>query len=206
MSFLRRIIKSQRAHRVHSIAGLMVERRFEGEFEVPGGKFRFIYAPAMARLVAGKLQLSGTLRVSDSKGSTRTRTDIKALLISTQGGIGAAPPRIVPPALMSPRLEQSRTGEPSAPRPALPDIEATGENSFTGVLYFRIEPLVGRTLAVAADMSKVQLNARLYSTDERTRTLQGVYSAIAENLLGPAVDERKAGAYIGELNRMLGSA
>jgi hypothetical protein len=70
-------------------------------------------------------------------------------------------------------------------------------------MYFRFEPLDGGALGVAADLGRVQLNARLAPTDDTGRALHGVYSSVVEALYSRRSDPRMASAAIGELNKLL---
>ncbi|HKP86294.1 MAG TPA: hypothetical protein VJZ26_09365, partial [Blastocatellia bacterium] len=126
---------------------------------------------------------------------------------SAQGGIGTAPVRpqgldggVQPaaPAVPTPQQPSAATGG----RP-IPIVESSGPLSFCGVMYFQLEPIDARALGVPADLSRIQLNARLAPTDATGRALHGVYSAIIEALYGKRTDERLATAAITELNKML---
>jgi hypothetical protein len=70
-------------------------------------------------------------------------------------------------------------------------------------MYFQLEPLDGRALGVAADLSRVQLNVRLAPTDNTGRALHGIYSAIVEALYVKSVDRRLATDAVAELNKAL---
>ena len=119
--------------------------------------------------------------------------DVQATLISAQGGIGTAPQRKKMPADLSPV------------RPDLPIVESTGALSFCGVLYFKLTPIDGRALGVPAVMSPWQLNVRLAPVNEAERTLQGVYSSLADAVLVRQIDRRIVGAHVDELNKLLAS-
>ncbi|HKS40620.1 MAG TPA: hypothetical protein VJX74_08375 [Blastocatellia bacterium] len=190
--------------KLNSMAALLKERRFDGSFEVAGSKYQFTYAPAKAQVAGERLLLRGRLVVTNSRGQSRTRENVGALLASTQGGIGTAPVRsqaliggVVPsqPAVPTPQ-------QPSDSKP-LPVVESTGPLSFCGVMYFQLEPLDGRALGVAADLSRVQLNVRLAPTDNAGRALHGIYSAIVEALYVKSVDRRLATDAVAELNKAL---
>ena len=190
--------------KLHSMAALLKERRFDGSFEVAGSRYQFTYAPAKAQVAGERLLLRGRLTITNSRGQVRTRENVGALLASTQGGVGTAPVRsqaliggVVPsqPAVPTPQ-------QPSDSKP-LPAVESTGPLSFCGVMYFQLEPLDGRALGVAADLSRVQLNVRLAPTDNTGRALHGIYSAIVEALYVKSVDRRLATDAVAELNKAL---
>jgi hypothetical protein len=207
MQLAKKLFGTKRDDRLHSIAALLVGRRFEGSFDVNDAAFRFTYSPSMTRLVGRSFEAVGRFSVTDSKGAIRTRENVTAKLISAQGGIGAAPPRPSLAALQAsdaPNPQQSSISEGAtgSGRP-LPQVESTDRRSFCGVLYFQLQPLDGRAFTVPRDMRRVQLNVRLLSTDETTRTLHGLYSGLVESLCSKEVNERAAAVYIGELNRLL---
>lgn len=180
-----------RGPRLHSIAALARGRRFNGSFSIGGMDYDFSYAPARVSVVGRRLQFQGRLAVKDSRGQTRSRDHVRAMLVGTQGGIGTAP---------------TRPGNPTSSATAssdLPDVESTGVTSFCGVMYIHFEPLTGKSLAVPADMSRVQLNARFAPVDDEERALQAVYSAIVNALSGKQPDATVAASAIGELNQIL---
>ncbi|MGA9773915.1 MAG: hypothetical protein WBV94_33095 [Blastocatellia bacterium] len=196
--------RARSAVKIHSIAALLKERRFDGRFEVAGSSYRFTYAPARAEVAEQKLQLRGRLTVTNARGVSRTKENVRAVLASTQGGIGTAPVRsqttvggVQPAAPAVPTPQQ-----PSDSRP-LPVVESTGPLSFCGVMYFQLEPLDGPQLGVAADLSRVQLNARLAPTDNPGRALHGIYSAIVEALYVRSADLELATLSVAELNKAL---
>ena len=182
--------------RIHSMAALLRERHFSGSFDVAGASYRFTYAPSKAELAEGRLQLKGRLTITDPQGRARMRDPVKALLASTQGGIGRAPAR---PSI--PGVEKREAGQSQATE--LPAIESTGPLSFCGVIYFRLEPINGRSLGVPADLSRVQLNARLTPTEETGRKLHGFYSFLVEAIYGSEADHKTAETIIEELNKFL---
>jgi hypothetical protein len=192
------IVKKREPIRLHSIAGLLKERSFTGSFEAGGAHFGFTYLPVKASIGGQKLILEGRLTVTDARGKELVRDRVQALLAAAQGGLGGAPAR--------PQLN-ARVGAPREPAAAspsgLPITESTDSLSFTGAMYFILEPLEGRALGVNFDLSRVQLNARLAPTDATARSLQGVYSAIVDSLYGAKVDNASAQAYVSELNRLL---
>lgn len=205
--------------RLHSIAGTLKGRSFTGSFELTGAKYRFSYEPARAEIVAEKLRLRGRLIVTDSRRRTRQIDNAQASLIATQGGIGAAPIRrqvlvggvSASTASAANQQQQQAANEPKRPddssaRRTLPEVDSTGPFSFCGVLYFRFDPLDAGRLGIPADLSAVQLNARLAPTDDSGRDAQAIYSAIAEALYRGEKDEKLARVAIGELNKYLGQS
>jgi hypothetical protein len=176
--------------RVHSIPAVLRGKQFKGSFEVGGSRYEFSYAPAKASTVGRRLQLQGRATVKDARGQARTRDQVRAMLIATQGGIGTAP---------------TRPGNPASGAPAsnLPEVESTGGTSFTGVLYLELEPLSDNALGVAADLRRVQLNVRFAPIDDSERALQAAYSSIVESLHGKS-DTSAAATAVNELNKLLG--
>jgi hypothetical protein len=190
----------RRAIRLHSVAALLKERRFEGSFELNGLKHTLVYAPARAEAQGGKLRLQGRLSITNPRGRERSRDGVGAIMASSQGGIGGAPPRRQVEGFNMPgEFAQTTSG-------VLPVTDSTGPFSFCGVMYFHFEPLDGRAFGVGADLSRVQLNARLAPTDDVARDLQGLYSSAIDALYGEKASERAATAFIGEINRVLGAA
>jgi len=182
---------TSRGPRIHSVPAILRGRQFHGGFELGGATYELIYAPAVASVVGRRLQLQGRLTVKDSRGQTRTRERVRATLVGTQGGIGAAPPR-----------RQEHTTVASA-TPQLPEVESTGATSFCGVMYIHFEPLAGGALGVAADLRRVQLNARLAPVNDSERALQGAYSWVIDALYGQKPDASAAAVEIAELNKLL---
>jgi hypothetical protein len=180
-----------REARLHSIPALARGRRFDGSFSVGGVNYEFSYAPARVSIVGRRLQFQGRLTVKDARGQTRSRDQVRATLVGTQGGIGAAPTR--------PGNQASGATASSD----LPDVESTGSTSFCGVMYIHFERLAGKLLAVAADMSRVQLNARFAPLDDAERTVQAVYSSVVTALYGKQPDATAAASAVSELNKLL---
>jgi hypothetical protein len=206
-----------RRTKLHSISAVMREVGFEGSFTAEGIPYSFTYSPRKAAIVSAgslndrprprgssprpggvpetRLRLNGSLLVIDSRPFARVPShnlsNVRADLIATQGGIGAAPPRKKLPPDISP------------PGADLPVVESTGALSFCGVLYFKLAPLEGSSLGVRADMSSVQLNARLAPRNDRERELQAAYSSIADALYGKETNVAAAETALGELNILL---
>lgn len=183
---------ASRAAQLHSIPAISRGRQFRGKLELSGAGYEVAFAPAKASVAGRRLQLQGRLTVKDARGQTRSRDNVRAMVVGTQGGIGTAPPRR--------RLNVIVAAE--TPQP--PEVESTGPTSFCGVMYIHVEPLAGNSLGVPADMSRVQLNVRFAPVDESERALQGVYSAIVDALYGKQIDARAAADAVSELNTLLG--
>lgn len=86
-----------------------------------------------------------------------------------------------------------------------PVVESTGSLSFVGVLYYSLSALDGPTLGVPLDLSKVQLNLRLATTDDLARELQNLFSDVTDALYKEPRDERAARESVQELNRIFKS-
>ena len=208
--------------RVHSISAVLKQHNFVGSFDVAGASYRFTYYPSEAELSGQKLQLRGRLEITGPRGQARGRDNVRALLISAQGGVGAAPIRQqimvggvgASTASTSGQQQQiagerqgAATEKPNAagsskPGPP-PEVESTGPLSFCGAMYFNLEPLDGGALGVAADLNRVQLNVRLAPADEKGRVMHGLYSSIVDALYAKQVDVPMASAVINVLNKML---
>jgi hypothetical protein len=211
-----------KAPKLHSIAARMRGRSFAGSFDVAGVSYEFIYSPAQADLTAVvapkdgrarqrslhsshtptsgaiedvRARLTGNLTVIENRpglpAARHSLEDVQATLISAQGGIGTAPPRKKTPADLAPV------------RTDLPVVESTGALSFCGVLYFKLTPIDGRSLGVAADMNALQLNVRLAPVNDAERNLQDVYSSLADAVLVRQIDRRSVGGHVDELNKLL---
>ena len=215
------------APKIHSVAASLKAGHFAGGFEAAGSTYKFSYAPASASLVDQKLELRGRLTVTNARGRSSSREGVRAVLIGTQGGIGTAPARrqVMSGGIQTGTLatsgqqqaaadtrEAARPDPSKDPRqgatadaqtPALPEVDSTGPFSFCGVMYFQFEPLDGRALGVAADLTRVQLNARLAPGDDVGRERHAVYSSLVAALSGEGRDSRAAEASLEELNRSL---
>ena len=210
------------APKLHSIAGLFGDREIAGEFEANGATHEFSFAPASVAVADGKIELVGTFAVGPGDagaGKSRQLTGVRATLASTQGGIGEAP--VVHRELLAATAQGAKTGTPDVqeaghpkgeekaeapPQPAggtRPVTEATGPLGFVGVMYLKLSPLDARALGVAADMSAVQLNARLAPTGETARELQWLFSGLVMAALGERPDPRAASAHVDAINRLL---
>jgi hypothetical protein len=207
--------------RLHSISGVLRGRNFVGSFDVAGAGYKFIYIPSKSELSGEKLRLRGRLEITDPRGQVRARDNVGALLISAQGGVGATPIRrqvlvggVSESTASTSGQQQQIAGEKpgvatskpdtsdTAKTVPLPEVESTGPLSFCGAMYFHLEPLNGGEIGVAADLARVQLNARLAPTDESGRALHSLYSSIVDALYGPKADVQMASAVVGEINKL----
>lgn len=186
---------SSTSGKLHSIAAVLRGQSFAGNFEAGGVPYSFTYDPRRSSLIGRRLQLNGALTVIDARPNARVPPhsvdNVRATLMSAQGGIGTAPQRKKMPDDLSPN------------RPDLPVVESTGALSFCGVLYFKLSPLDARALGVRAVMSPLQLNVRLAPVNNVERNLQGVFSSIVDALLGKRLDTRAASDHVRDLNKIL---
>lgn len=201
------------ATRLYSIAGVLRDREIAGELEAGGKTYEFSFAPASVAVSGAKVELTGDFSAGPAGGGKPARiAGVRATLASTQGGIGEAP--VVHRELLAQTSQGPETGkadveehaQPKAeeqPAGVLPVTEATGPSAFVGVLYLRLSPLDARTLGVAADLSGVQLNARLDPRSETERELQWLFSGLVVAARGERADARSASAHADAINRLL---
>jgi len=192
--------------KLYSIAVLPRGREFRGRFNVTGSTYAFVYSPAGAEISGRKLRLMGRLTITDPRGREHSQDRLRAELAAIQGGAGGAPARREIVAATSPAV-----GQPAQePRPAgtgvLPRTDNTGPTAFVGVMYLHLDPLDGARLGVPADLGRVQLNARLWSTDDLARNLHDVYSQLVEAVYGEPPNNENARVLLAELNRLLKQA
>ncbi len=223
-SQLARSTRNQR--KLHSIHGLLRGRVVDGQFEVRGQLYRFSFIPATAAVADGSLVLTGRLIVQPPQLSMRFVDSVEARLVAVQGGVGVSPVRRQ---LLTGTVQTSQTstsdqkmeqekGPETELQPGLhafesprldelgrPVVESTGSLSFAGVLYFNLSALDGATLGVPLDLSKVQLNLRLATTDDLARELQNLFSDVSDALYKEPADERAARGSVQELNRIFKS-
>jgi hypothetical protein len=136
---------------------------------------------------------------------------VRATLASTQGGLGQAPVvrrELLAATAQGPKTTtgdiQEQTSPPAKPpEDSLPITEATDSRAFVGVMYFRLSPLDAKALGVAADLSSVQLNARLAPTSETERELQWLYSGLVMAANGPSPDQRATQTHVEAINAIL---
>lgn len=175
------------AKKLYSIFALQRDRAFTGEFETARGTYQFTFAPTSAKLANNKLQLSGTFSVG-----ARKVANVTATLAASQGGIGAVPGLIA--------------ARPVAATPGLPPTEATGSWAYVGALYFHLSPISANAVGLTVDMSKVQLNGRLFPLNEVERELQVLFSDIVAAAYKKDADVSAAAPHVEALNRILKQA
>jgi hypothetical protein len=188
--------KRKVANKIHSIHVLPNGAGFAGKIEAGGSSCHFAFTPKAAASEPGKLVLTGVVKVKSPGGRQRVANDVTATLLATQGSITGPPP-------MPRQFAESLKPPLPAPSGSLPLTDSTGHLGSVAVMYLRLSPLDGRALGVPADLSAVQLNARLYATSETERDLHWLYSALVEATQGEHKNERLAGDYLDAINRVL---
>jgi hypothetical protein len=167
--------------------------------------YEFEYVPAKAEVVNGKLNLLGDLSVVGPQKKKQVRKNVRLVLQSTQGGLGGSPtPRMALPASAeAAAARQKQLGTSAASDRPLPVTDSTGALGFVGVMYLRVEPLGGAQLGVPADLSRLQLNVRLFPANGTEETLQYLYSHTIDALYGPSPDPAAANIFVKDLNQVL---
>jgi hypothetical protein len=210
------------SRKLHSMHGVLRGRVIDGRIEANDQAFRYSYAPATASIVERKLVLSGRFAVDSPRNGIRFVDGVEARLVATQGGVGVSPVRrqlltgtvqTAQTATPEQRMEQ-QSGPETELQPGLhafenprfdalgrPVVESTGELSFVGTLYFSLTPLDAQALGVPLDLSNVQLNARLATTDDLGRDLQMTVSDLVAALYGDQIEESEAEKQLKHLNR-----
>ncbi|MFN0123308.1 MAG: hypothetical protein ACKV2V_22625 [Blastocatellia bacterium] len=182
------------ATRLYSIFAQMREASFAGRFETATGAYDFTYTPKTARLVKGKLELTGTLTVQSGSAPARTAANVRATLAAMQSGLGNVPAAI----------QTRASGQPASG--ALPITEATDNLGYAGVLYFHLSPVNAKAIGVSADLSRAQLNVRLFPLSQTERDLVVLYSDIAAALYGKRPGQTAATEPLAQLNRAFSQA
>jgi len=172
---------AKRPMKIHSIAALPDGRDFVGGFEVAAQRYEFKYSPVKAEVTDKKLVLTGKMTITDPAGRPHSRDGVRAILASTQGGLGS-PPRFYPVHGSSGPSTSGRPVDISDHR--LPATDNTKDAAFCGVMYFRLEGLEGPGVGAPADLSHTQLNARLFPVEELGRKFHSVYSRLVAALNG----------------------
>ncbi|HKP84732.1 MAG TPA: hypothetical protein VJZ26_01470 [Blastocatellia bacterium] len=208
--------------RVYSVPVWMEHRTFAGSFDLAGASYKLAFVASRAEILDRQLRLTGKLTVTDPQSRARSVDSVRATLDAIQGGVGSAPLRRQAVAagaqtgnMATAQQKQQAAGEnekrsgEKAEEPArsqtgaLPRTECTGPTSFCGVMYFHLDPLNGRTLGVAADLSRVQLNARLAPRDADAKSLHSLYTALVDAVYGEQANEAEAAIIVEELNKLL---
>jgi len=213
---------SVQAKRVYSVPVWLIERSFAGAFDSGGSRYNLVFAPSRASAPGNELELLGRITITDRRGRARSRNSVRARLASIQGGIGDPPVRrrVVATggasgntstsqqkqqtAAESEKAEQKADAARQPKASDLPVTESTGPTSFTGVMYFHLEPLDGSALGVPVDLSRVQLNLRLDPRDETMRMMNELYIELVDTL-HLRRDANAAKAILRELNQVLGT-
>jgi hypothetical protein len=191
--------KTKAALKIHSIHVLPNGAGFDGKIEAGGANYQFAFTPKTAAAASGKLVLTGAVKVKSPGGRQRIAGEVTATLLATQGSITGPPPL--------PR-QFSESLKPPLPAPAgaagsPPLTDWTGYSGSIAVMYLKLSPLDGSALGVPADLSAVQLNARLYATSEIERDLHWLYSALLEATQGEHKNEQLTVDYLNAINRIL---
>jgi hypothetical protein len=169
--------------KLYSIFALQKDKTFAGEFETATSKHKFTFAPKSAKLVENKLVLTGNLSVGK-----RTVQNISATLAATQGGLVSGPAKIAA------RPYQNPSG--------LPITEFTDARGFVGTMFFHLSPLKSSALGLTIDISKVQLNLRLFPVNDIEREMQVLYSDLVAAAYGKGVDGNAANLQVAGLNEL----
>ena len=175
--------------KLHSVHSLLIGREFSGEIEAGRAKLKFSYSPKTVALANGRIELTGSFSVGAKKAEA-----VKATLLSTQGGIQAAPP--TPKGATASMLGAVHSG-------GLPATDATGSRGYVAVIYFKLSALDGAKLGVPFDLSAVQLNLRLNPQDETARNLQFWFSVAVNAVHGESPNQSLASESLIEINKLL---
>src|SRR5262245_3581361 len=183
-------------NKIYSIHVLPNGSGFYGKIEVGRSSQHFAFTSKTAAPANGKLVLTGALTVNTPTGQRRAADNITATLLATQGSATAPPP-------IPRQFSESLKPPLPAPSGSLPLTDSTGHTGSVAVMYLKLAPLDGRALGIPADLSSVQLNARLYATSEIERDLHWLYSALVEATQGEHPNEQLAADYLDAINRIL---
>ena len=170
--------------KLYSIFALQKDKTFAGEFETATSKHKFNFAPKSAKLVENKLVLTGSLSIGK-----RTVQNVSATLAATQGGLVSGPAKIA--------------ARPYPNPSGLPITEFTDARGFVGTMFFHLSPLKSAALGLTIDMSKVQLNLRLFPVNDVERDLQVLFSDLVTAAYGKEVDSNAANLQVADLNEFL---
>jgi hypothetical protein len=173
------------AKKLYSIFALQRDKAFTGEFETATATHKFTFAPKSARLENNKLQLTGAFSLG-----ARKIANVTATLAGTQGGIGSVPGHIA--------------ARPLDSTSSLPPTEATDQRGYVGAMYFHLSAINSAALGLTIDMSKVQLNGRLFPVSEVERELQVLFSDVVAAT--HKANASAANSHIEAINRILNAA
>ncbi len=187
--------KRKSVNKIHSIHVLPNGAGFAGKIEAGGSSYHFAFTPKTAASLNGNLVLTGVVKAQSSGGRLRVANDVTATLLATQGSITGQPP-------MPRKFSESLKPPLPVPSESLPLTESTDHLGSVAAMYLRLSPLDASALGVPADLSAVQLNARLYATSEIERDLHWLYSALVEATQGEHKNERLAADYLDAINHI----
>jgi hypothetical protein len=178
--------------RLYSMATLMREKIFVGKFETASATYEFSFAPTVAKLASGKLELTGNFSVSSGRTTRREAKNVTATLLAIQGGVNYVPAVITSRNKLNPA------------KGSLPFTEATDQTGYVGVMYFRLSPINSRALGLTIDLSNVQVNARLLPDSDIAQELHILYTDVVHAAYREKPDTEEAAKYLAALNRILG--
>ena len=173
--------------KLHSLAFIMEGSSFSGPLDVDQRTFQCRFKPANASIENGKLILTGTLDLTGRDRRLRRQENVRATLAAIQGAVNG---RAIPP------VEFATRPQPPAQLPATPLTEFTNNEAFAGVMYLQVSDLKAPMLGIPLDVTKVQLNCRLYPDSDLEREMHWLYSSIATSLLTEPKDEAAAAKLI----------
>lgn len=171
------------------MAALMRGKDFKGKFETASASYEFTFAPTLAKLNNGKLELTGNLSLSAGRGAKREAKGVQATLLSIQSGLSNVP-------------EPIKVRVKANPVKTLPLTEATDDSGYVGVMYLRLSPINARTLGLTIDVSSVQLNARLFADNDIERELQVIYADVVAAAYRNEPDTKEAAKNVASLNQI----
>jgi hypothetical protein len=192
--------------KVHSMAALLDGGDFVGNFQVSDHYYPFTYSPIKAEIAGNRLVLLGKMTLVGTFRHLHSQPGVRAVLASTQGGLGA-PPAVY--SRLAPAASIAASGNPgdtrpapssSADQPPPPATDNTGTSAFCGVMYFHLEGLP-MMMGVPADLSHTQLNVRLFPTDDLGRKFHSVYSRLVAALFER--NWKEAADLVEDLNQLI---
>jgi hypothetical protein len=184
------------SQKLHSVHVLPSGRDFVGKADIGGKSYQVAFSPQTAEAVSGKLVLTGAIKFKAPAGQQKVANGVSATLLATQGSITA-------PSALSRQFSASLKPPQSEPSSLLPITDWTGYYGSVAAMYLRLSPLDARALGVPADLSSVQLNARLYATSDLERDLHWLYSALTESIYGGRPNPQLTADYLGAVNQIL---